>query len=173
MVLIPIATVRSVYVCVCVCACLCWMSVDVVLLLHVTYSRTIAPVATVFCWLYLTLNKIYLILFYLNVGVGCNVDLGYFFPVSQNKFLNKLSIDREFGTPWWSFDDDVMHPFFPLYFRYRVILVFSVFWQRSILPLSCTVPGLSYDFSTFNATKGLKFSITWIGEPLWYDHIRF
>ena len=67
MVLIPIATVRSVYVCVCVCvcACLCWISVDVVLLLHVIYSRTIAPVANVFCWLYPTLNKIYLILSYL------------------------------------------------------------------------------------------------------------
>ena len=48
MVLILIATVRSVYVCVCVCACLFWMSVDVVLLLHVIYSRTIAPVANVF-----------------------------------------------------------------------------------------------------------------------------
>ena len=66
MVLIPIVTVRSVYVCVCVCACLCWMSVDVVLLLHVIYSRTIAPVANVFCWLYPTLNKIYLILSYLT-----------------------------------------------------------------------------------------------------------
>ena len=42
------------------------MSVDVVLLLHVIYSRTIAPVANVFCWLYPTLNKIYLILFILS-----------------------------------------------------------------------------------------------------------
>ena len=40
------------------------MSVDVVLLLHVIYSRTIAHVANVFCWLYPTLNKIYLILSY-------------------------------------------------------------------------------------------------------------
>ena len=38
------------------------MTVDVVLLLHVIYSQTIAPVANVFCWLYPTLNKIYLIL---------------------------------------------------------------------------------------------------------------
>ena len=43
------------------------MSVDVVLLLHVIYSRTIAPVANVFCWLYPTLNKIYLILSYLII----------------------------------------------------------------------------------------------------------
>ena len=69
MVLIPIATVRSVngffFLVFFLCVCLCWMSVDVVLLLHVIYSRTIAPVANVFCWLYPTLNQIYLILSYL------------------------------------------------------------------------------------------------------------
>ena len=45
----------------------CWMGVDVffVLLFYVIYSRTIASIANVFCWLYPTLNKVYLILSYL------------------------------------------------------------------------------------------------------------
>ena len=47
------------------------MSVDVVLLLHVIYSRPIAPVANVFLLTVLDLNKIYLILSlsYINVSV--------------------------------------------------------------------------------------------------------
>ena len=46
----------------------CWMGVDVVffvLLFHVIYSRTIASIANVYCWLYPTLNKVYLNLSYL------------------------------------------------------------------------------------------------------------
>ena len=63
---------------VCVWACLCWMTVDVVLLLHVIYSRTIAPVANVFCWMYPTLNIFilsYLILSYLINVPPCNAQL--------------------------------------------------------------------------------------------------
>ena len=53
----------------CECFCMpvlyavCWTGVDVfVLLFHVIYSRTIASIANVFCWLYPTLNKVYFIL---------------------------------------------------------------------------------------------------------------
>ena len=49
--------------------------VDVVLLLHVIYSRTIAAVGHVFCWLYPTLNKMYLILSYLILSYDCDIFL--------------------------------------------------------------------------------------------------
>ena len=66
-------------VCVRVSVCECFFSVCLfcmpcvervwmffVLLFYVIYSRTIASLANVFCWLYPTLNKVYLILSYLN-----------------------------------------------------------------------------------------------------------
>ena len=53
-----------VFFCMHVLYAVCWMGVDgfFFLLFYVIYSRTIASIANVFCWLYPTLNKVYLIL---------------------------------------------------------------------------------------------------------------
>ena len=53
------------FVCLFCMPCVEWVWVFLVLLFYVIYSRTIASIANVFCWLYLTLNKVYLILSYL------------------------------------------------------------------------------------------------------------
>ena len=48
----------------------CWMVwMFLVLLFYVIYSGTIASIANVFCWLYPTLNKVYLILSYLILSL--------------------------------------------------------------------------------------------------------
>ena len=55
----------SVFVCLFCMPCVEWVWMFFVLLFYVMYSRTIASIANVFCWLYPTLNKVYLILSYL------------------------------------------------------------------------------------------------------------
>ena len=53
------------FVCLFCMPCVEWVWMFLVLLFYVIYSRTIASIANVFCWLYPTLNKVYLILSYL------------------------------------------------------------------------------------------------------------
>ena len=53
------------FVCMFCMPCVEWVWMFFVLLFYVIYSRTIASIANVFCWLYPTLNKVYLILSYL------------------------------------------------------------------------------------------------------------
>ena len=50
------------FVCLFCMPCVEWVWMFLVLLFYVIYSRTIASIANVFCWLYPTLNKVYLIL---------------------------------------------------------------------------------------------------------------
>ena len=52
------------FVCLFCMPCVEWVWMFLVLLFYVIYSRTIASIANVFCWLYPTLNKVYLILSY-------------------------------------------------------------------------------------------------------------
>ena len=54
----------SVFVCMFYMPCVEWVWMFFVLLFYVIYSRTIDSIANVFCWLYPTLNKVYLILWY-------------------------------------------------------------------------------------------------------------
>ena len=49
------------FVCMFCMPCVEWVWMFFVLLFYVIYSRTIASIANVFCWLYPTLNKVYLI----------------------------------------------------------------------------------------------------------------
>ena len=53
------------FVCLFCMPCVEWVWMFLVLLFYVIYSRTIASIANIFCWLYPTLNKVYLILSYL------------------------------------------------------------------------------------------------------------
>ena len=66
------------FVCLFCMPCVEWVWMFFVLLFYVIYSRTIASIANVFCWLYPTLNKVYLILFYLilsKVPLNANIFL--------------------------------------------------------------------------------------------------
>ena len=59
------------FVCLFCMPCVEWVWMFLVLLFYVIYSRTIASIANVFCWLYPTLNKVYLILSYLIDNEMC------------------------------------------------------------------------------------------------------
>ena len=57
--------------CVCLLA-LCWMSVDDVLKFYAIYGRNVSP-EVIFCCLYPTLSKIYLIILYF-ISLSCQVE---------------------------------------------------------------------------------------------------
>ena len=64
-------------VCLFCMPCVIWVWMFFVLLFYVIYSRTIASIANVFCWLYPTLNKVlsYLFFFYLMHVYKCKFDV--------------------------------------------------------------------------------------------------
>ena len=63
------------FVCLFCMPCVEWVWMFLVLLFYVIYSRTIASIANVFCWLYPTLNKVYLILSYFIFFIWTNDGL--------------------------------------------------------------------------------------------------
>ena len=98
------------FVCLFCMPCVEWVWMFLVLLFYVIYSRTIASIANVFCWLYPTLNKVYLILFYLILSyLILSFILSYlilvmpsfdvFFDVRLNKRLSKQWRSWWFETP--------------------------------------------------------------------------
>ena len=84
------------FVCLFCMPCVEWVWMFLVLLFCVIYSRTIASIANVFCWLYPTLNKVYLILSFIlsyhrwpvnsphKGSVTRNDDIIFFFIIWYN-----------------------------------------------------------------------------------------
>ena len=74
------------FVCLFYMPCVEWIWMFLVLLFYVIYSRTIASIANVFCWLYPTLNKVYLILSFHSL-THCSQDTENVLPLFQYSVL--------------------------------------------------------------------------------------
>ena len=101
------------FVCLFCMPCVEWVWMFLVLLFYVIYSRTIASIANVFCWLYPTLNKVYLIfLSYLiflpsNLIIVCGIVL--YGPVIYRESIvlfvscpHRLSKSSYIHLPQWN-----------------------------------------------------------------------